>query len=121
MPLLLEAIRYSNVPLIEACIQHNASLSQSIHYAVGAEKCFEILQILVDAGADVRELNEYGIGPLIRVGGTSLPGEEGEHNRKLKKMLIELVCCGIVYSAVEPTYIPSATKRNFPTYQLSTF
>jgi len=88
--LLIEAIRYSNMPLLKACIQHNANLVKTIRYAMGAEDCFEILPILVKAGADVNEMNEYGRRPLYHVGGTSLPGEEGEHNRKLESLLIEM-------------------------------
>lgn len=87
--ILCEAIKFANVPMIQACIERGASLSGTTETAVSCTHT-ELVKMLVDAGADVNERNEYGHTPLHYVPGTALPGEEGARNRQLRDLLIEL-------------------------------
>jgi ankyrin repeat protein len=89
LTILCEAIKYRNIPMIEACIERNASLSNTIRTAVGNGH-IDLIQLLVDAGADVNETDEYGDTPLQYVPGTALPGEEGARNRAMWDLLVRL-------------------------------
>ena len=84
-----EAIKFNNLPIIRACIERGASLSETIRLAVGNRRP-ELIEMLVDAGADVNEQNEFGSRPLKYVGGTALPGEEGAANRAMRDLLLKL-------------------------------
>jgi len=84
-----EAIKFNNVPIIRACIERGASLSETICLAVRNRRP-ELIQMLVDAGADVNEQDEYGDRPLSHVGGTALPGERGAANRAMRDLLLKL-------------------------------
>jgi hypothetical protein len=86
---ICEAIRFHNLPMIEACIQQGASLSGTIELAVG-NGYLNLVKRLVEVGADINEQNEYGRRPLRHVPGTAVPGEEGARNRAMKALLISL-------------------------------
>jgi hypothetical protein len=85
--LINEAIRFSNVAMIQACIDNGANLSKTLHQSVTL-RTPEILQLLVNAGANVNEQDDYGYRPLHYVGGTALGGQEGDNNREVKRLLI---------------------------------
>ncbi len=87
--IICEAIKFNNVPMVRACIEHGASLSGTIHRAVGNRRP-HLIQMLVDAGADINERDEFGDTPLYCVGGTALPDEEGARNREVEALLIKL-------------------------------
>jgi len=89
LTIVCEAIKFNNLPMIQACIERGASLSGTIHRAVGNQRT-ELIQMLVDAGADINEEDETGTTPLYYVGGTALPGEEGARNRELEALLVKL-------------------------------
>jgi hypothetical protein len=89
LPILLEAIRHQNVPLAEACIERGASLSKALHFAVG-NGLPDLVKRLVSAGADINEKDEWGWRPLRHIAGLRLPGEEGEQNRAMHDLLLEL-------------------------------
>lgn len=46
--------------------------------------------MLVNAGADIKERDEWGYTPLHYIGGTALPGDEGKKNRAMRHLLIKL-------------------------------
>jgi len=89
LTILCEAIKFKNLPLVEACIKSNASLSQAIVAAVRSRSP-NLIRQLVDAGADVNEKNAVGCTPIFYVGGIELSGGEGALNRKLRDTLIQL-------------------------------
>jgi hypothetical protein len=89
LPILGEAIKFNNMPVIKACLEHGASLSGSIHMATYNRRP-EIIKLLFDSGADINEQDRYGDRPLSYIGGTSLPGDEGLLNRRVRDMLISL-------------------------------
>jgi hypothetical protein len=89
LTIVCEAVKFNNLPMIQACIEHGASLSGTLQLAVGNLRT-HLIEILVQAGADVNERDEFGDTPLGYVGGTALPGEEGARNRELRELLIKL-------------------------------
>ncbi len=93
LSLICEAIKFNNLSLVQACIVRGANLSRTIHIATCNGQT-ELIPLLVEAGADVNEVDEFGDRPLSYVGGTELPGEEGEENRVLRDTLM-------TYGAVE--------------------
>jgi len=86
--IICEAIRFSNIPMIKACIDQSASLSKTLHQSVTLQHP-GILAMLIDAGADVNEKDEFGYRPLHYFGGTDLPGEQGATQRRVQELLIE--------------------------------
>lgn len=84
-----EAIKFDNVSMLQACIDREASLSQTIYLAVINQRT-DLIEMLLKAGADINEPNEFGTKPLSFVGGTALPGEEGAKNRELRDLLVQL-------------------------------
>ncbi|MBN2293227.1 MAG: SMI1/KNR4 family protein [Pirellulales bacterium] len=89
MTILSRAIAFDNSDMIQACIEHGASLSGSIVTAVENEHV-HLIEMLVKAGADINERDEWGNAPLYYVGGTALPGDEGKQNRAMQSVLIKL-------------------------------
>jgi ankyrin repeat protein len=89
LTIVCEAIKFDNLAMIRACIEHGASLSGTITVAVD-NRHIHLIEMLVKAGADINERDEYGNTPLRYVVGTALPGEEGSRNRKLRALLIKL-------------------------------
>ena len=87
--ILCEAIRFNNVPMIDACLERKASLSNAVLTAVYNRRV-ELIPTLIAAGADVNEKDEHGYTPLGHVGGSRVPGVRGEENRKLRDVLIAL-------------------------------
>jgi hypothetical protein len=87
--ILCDAIKYDNVAMVQACIEHGANLSKSIHVATGTRRP-HLIKLLVEAGANVNERDEFGSRPLKNIAGTALPGEEGALNRELRDVLIKL-------------------------------
>lgn len=87
--ILCEAILFTNLPVVEACLERKANLSKAVVNAVRSRRP-ELIRRVVNAGADVNERDEYGRTPIRDVGGTLLPGDEGARNRKLREVLIEL-------------------------------
>ena len=89
LTILSRAIASDNTAMIQACIEHGASLSGSVLTAMENER-IHLIEMLVKAGADVNERDEYGYTTLHYIGGTALPGEEGELNRAMRELLIKL-------------------------------
>ena len=86
--LLTVAIINGNVSVAEVCLRCGASTVGTIHSAVQAHQT-EMIDLLLRYGASVNELDDCGYAPITYVGGTSLPGEDGERNRKLLEKLRE--------------------------------
>jgi len=89
LTIVCEAIKFDNAAMIRACIERGASLSGSIEIAVGNGHV-HLIEMLVKAGANINERNEFGVTPLHYVVGTALPGEEGARNRAMRSLLIKL-------------------------------
>jgi len=89
MTIICEAIKFNNVPMIRGCIARGASLSETLHMAARNRR-IELIQTLLDAGADINEQDEHGDRPLDYVGGTLLPGERGAANRRMRDLLLKL-------------------------------
>ncbi len=89
LTILSRAIAFENYAMIQACIKGGASLSGSIKIAMGNEH-IHLIEMLVKAGADINERDEWGNTPLHYIGGTELPGDEGELNRAMRRLLIKL-------------------------------
>jgi ankyrin repeat protein len=75
--------------MIQACIESGASFSQSLQIAVG-NNCIPAIKMLVKAGVDLNERDEYGDMSLDYVVGTGYPGEEAEKARATYDLLIKL-------------------------------
>lgn len=84
---LCEAVRSDNLPMIRACIDRGANLSGSVKAAVQLRRT-HLIEMLVKAGADINERDEFGHTPLDYVVGCKLPGEKGAWNRELRDTLI---------------------------------
>ena len=93
MTLICEAVGLNNLPMIQACIKRGASLSGTMKAAVEARRT-HLIEILIKAGADVNERDDYGKTPLYYVLGTALPGEEGARNRELYDLLVKFGAVG---------------------------
>jgi hypothetical protein len=93
LTVVCRAITFDNLPMIRACIQHGASLSGTVRAAAQARQT-HLIRMLVQAGADINERDEFGCTPLYYVGGTALPGEEGAKNRELYDLLVKLGAVG---------------------------
>lgn len=89
LTIVREAIRFDNSAMTKACIERKASLSGTVETAVKGQH-LHLIQMLVNAGADVNERNEFGHTPLSYVVGTAIPGEQGARNRDLRDLLIGL-------------------------------
>jgi len=89
LTILCEAIRFNNLSIINACIEHGANMSGSIKMAVQSGQT-EPLEFLVKAGANINERDEFGDTPLYYVCGTALPGREGQRNRQMRDLLVKL-------------------------------
>jgi ankyrin repeat protein len=87
--ILCEAVKFDNAAMIKACIEHGANLSGCIEIAV-TNRHIHLIEMLVKAGANINERDEFGFTPLHHISGTALPGEEGDQNRRLRKLLIKL-------------------------------
>jgi ankyrin repeat protein len=87
--IVCEAVKFDNSAMIQACIERGASLSGTIELAVGNHHV-HLIEMLVKAGANINERNEFGDTPLHAVGGTALPGKEGAQNRAIRDLLIKL-------------------------------
>lgn len=87
--ILLRAISFQNASLVRACIKHGADLTGTLHRATSNGR-LDFIKMLVDAGADINERDEYGDRPLRHVGGTALPGDEGTLHREVRDLLITL-------------------------------
>lgn len=84
--MLIEAIRFQNLDLVRACLRHGATVSGAVAVAVsiGAPEC---LQALLDADADVNEIDSNGERPLSRLCGTALQDEDGDRKRRVEAIL----------------------------------
>ncbi len=89
MTIVCEAIKYGNLPMIEACIARGASVSRTIYMAVQNRRP-DLVKRFVEAGADVNEPTDFGRLPLSFVPGIALPGEKGAQNRAMYNLLVEL-------------------------------
>jgi hypothetical protein len=89
LSILCEAIKFRNYNMIQACIESGASFSQSLQIAVG-NNCIPAIKMLVKAGVDLNERDEYGDMSLDYVVGTGYPGEEAEKARATYDLLIKL-------------------------------
>lgn len=65
--IICEAIKCDNMPLIEACIEHGASLAGTVRMAV-INRRRDVVRKLVASGADVNEQDEFGDRPLYHIG-----------------------------------------------------
>ena len=88
LTILCESIKFSNLAMMEACIERGAGLAESVHMAV-IHRRIDLVKRLIVAGADINEQDKHGDRPIAYVLGTALPGEEGARNRELKAALIE--------------------------------
>lgn len=82
--LICEAILHLNVPLVEACIKHGASLKATIHAAIRVRSP-ELLDLVITAGASPFDLDRFGRPARFDLGGTALTGEVGRINRLLEE------------------------------------
>ncbi len=87
--ILCRAIAHDNSAMIKSCLKRGASVSGTVLAAVGSRRT-HLIEMLVKAGADVNERDEYGHTPLECIGGTALPGDEGKRNRELRRLLVKL-------------------------------
>ena len=90
--LLCESIKFSNIAMMQACIERGAGLAESLHVAAGHRR-IDLVRKLIAAGADINGEDRYGARPLDVIGGTALPGERGDQNRAMKAELIRLGAC----------------------------
>lgn len=64
--ILCEAIKYNNQEMVVACLERGACLRNALHLAVQNSRV-ELLELLIDAGADINETDETGAPPAAYV------------------------------------------------------
>lgn len=88
--IICEAICANNMPMIQACIKRGASLLGTIRSA-GQYRHTHLIKMLVDAGVDINECDEYGCTLLHNINSSTLPGITDEKkDRELRDAIIKL-------------------------------
>jgi len=89
LTIVCQAVASGNVPIVQACIAYGARLDGAVRQAVSLGRA-ELIEVLVRAGADINERDEWGDTPLHWLGGDVGRNPIARANRRVREVVCRL-------------------------------